>query len=259
MTDTTVPKVNILGVGVSNITMDGAVAKIEEMVASRRPHYICVSNVHTTMMSQYDEEYRRIQNRADMVTPDGMPLAWVERLMGYDQPHRVYGPDLMLAVCENSLKTGSRHFFYGGHEGIAEELKGDFERRFPGIKIVGTYAPPFRPLTPEEDAEVIRMINESGADIVWVGLGAPKQEKWMVEHLGKLDAPVMLGVGAAYDFHTGRIKQAPKWMQANGLEWAFRIYAEPKRMWRRYIWNNPMFIILVTLQLLGLKKYQIET
>jgi len=254
----TIPRVNILGVGISNVTMDGAVEAVSAFIASGKPHYVCISNVHTTMMSQYDPEYRRIQNEAAMVTPDGMPLSWVQRKMGYDQPHRVYGPDLMLEICKRGVDKGFRHFFYGGHEGVAEELKRSFEERFPGIQIVGLYSPPFRPLSPEEDEAVCAMINDCGADIVWVGLGAPKQERWMAEHLGRFRAPAMLGVGAAFDFHTGRILQAPAWMQGRGLEWLFRIYAEPKRMWRRYVFNNPMFMLLTALQLLGLKKYTLD-
>jgi N-acetylglucosaminyldiphosphoundecaprenol N-acetyl-beta-D-mannosaminyltransferase len=252
-----VKRVNVLGVGVSNLSLDEAAAQVEAFVRSGGKHYVCVSNVHVVMMCQEDPEYRRIHNAASMMTPDGKPLGWMQTLLGHPQPGRVYGPDLMLLVCKNSAQTGSSHFFYGGEDGVPQALAERFQREFPGIKIAGAYSPPFRQLTPEEDEAEVKMINDSGADIVWVGLGAPKQERWMAAHLGRLNAPVMLGVGAAFAFHTGRVSQAPGWMQRNGLEWLYRFAVEPRRLWRRYIWNNPAYLVLCGLQLLGVKKYEI--
>jgi len=171
---------------------------------------------------------------------------------------RVYGPDLMLALCEESKEKGYRHFFYGGAEGVADELAASLTERYPGLQVAGTYSPPFRPLTEDEDQQVVDLINRSGADIVWVGLGTPKQDFWVADHVGRLEAPVLLAVGAAFDFHSGRKRQAPRWMQRAGLEWLFRLLTEPRRLWYRYLVLNPLFIALVTLQLLGLRRYTLD-
>ena len=197
------------------------------------------------MRSQKDEKLRQIHNQAGLVTPDGMPLVWLSRLNGFPWVERVYGPDLMLAVCERSLSKGYRHYFYGGLEGVPEKLAESLRRRFPKLQIVGVYSPPFRPLTKDEDECVIQKINQAKPDIVWVGLSTPKQEYWMHEHLHRITAPVMVGVGAAFDFHAGLKKQAPRWMQRSGLEWFFRLVTEPRRLWRRYLINNPWFLWLI--------------
>ena len=255
----TPPRANILGVGVSAINMTMALEVIEGWIARREPHYVCVTGVHGVMESQRDENLRRIHNQAGLVTPDGMPLVWLSRLKGFRHVDRVYGPDLMLALCERSVTRGCRHFLYGGAKGVPEQLAAVLQQRFPGLCVVGTYSPPFRPLTPEEDRKVVRMINEANPDIVWVGLSTPKQERWMAAHVGRLIAPVLIGVGAAFDFHTGRKPQAPRWMQRSGLEWLFRLLTEPRRLWRRYLVNNPLFVTLVLLQALGLRGYSLET
>ena len=171
-----------------------------------------------------------------------MPLVWLSRARGFGYVNRVYGPDLMLALCERSLSKGYRHFLYGGAPGVPEKLAENLKRRFPGLDVVGTYSPPFRPLTHEEDERVVRMINEAGPDIVWVGLSTPKQERWMAGHIGRLEAPVLIGVGAAFDFHSGVKRQAPRWMQRSGLEWLFRLLTEPRRLWRRYLIYNSLFV-----------------
>jgi len=251
-------RVNILGVGVSAINMATALEIIEGWIARRESHYVCVTGVHGVMESRRDESLRRIHDQAGLVTPDGMPLVWLSRLRGFHQVDRVYGPDLMLALCERSVDLGYRHFFYGGAEGVPEQLAAVLQGRFPGLRVVGTYSPPFRPLTPEEDREMVRMINGANPDIVWVGLSTPKQERWMAEHVGRLTAPVLIGVGAAFDFHTGRKPQAPRWMQRAGLEWLFRLLTEPRRLWRRYLINNPLFIALVVLEMLGLRRYPLR-
>jgi len=210
------------------------------------------------MESQRDEELRRIHNRAGLVTPDGMPLVWLSRLQSFHHVERVYGPDLMLALCERSVAKGYRHFFYGGAEGVPEQLASVLQKRFPGLQVAGTFSPPFRPLTADEDDRIVQMINAAAPDIVWVGLSTPKQERWMAGHRERLTAPVLIGVGAAFDFLTGRKPQAPRWMQRAGLEWLFRLLTEPRRLWRRYLINNPLFVALVVLQALGVRRYGLE-
>jgi N-acetylglucosaminyldiphosphoundecaprenol N-acetyl-beta-D-mannosaminyltransferase len=250
---------NILGIGVSAINMKMALVTIEEWISRRELHYVCVSGVHGVMESQRDAELRRIHNAAGLVTPDGMPLVWLSRMFGFRHVERVYGPDLMLAVCACSAEHGYRHFFYGGAPGVGEKLAARLQSRFPTLNVVGTYSPPFRPLTPEEDQAVVEYINAVQPDIVWVGLSTPTQERWMAVHVGKLSAPVLIGVGAAFDFHAGLKKQAPRWMQQSGLEWLFRLLTEPRRLWRRYLVNNPWFLWLVLLQALGRTPSRVES
>ncbi len=248
-------KVNILGIGVSPINMQDALQAIAHWVQNGEQQYICVTSVNGIMESQKNHALCAIHDNAGLVTPDGMPLVWLSRWHGYKDVSRVYGPDLMLAVCQESLMQGYRHFLYGGAEGIPELLAEQLQARFAGLDIVGMYSPPFRPLTAVEDAAIIAQIKQSGADIVWVGLSTPKQEKWMAEHVGKLDTAVLIGVGAAFDFHAGVKKQAPRWLQRSGMEWLFRLLTEPRRLWRRYLIYNPQFVALVLLQLLGWRQY----
>lgn len=245
-----VERANILGVQVSAIDVETALRVIEGWISERRRHYVCVTGVHGVMESRRDQELQRIHNRAGLVTPDGMPLVWVSRLMGFAQIRRVYGPDLMSALCERSVTKGYRHFFYGGAEGVPEKLAARLQARLPGLKVAGTYSPPFRPLNAGEDREIVERINAAEPDIVWVGISTPKQERWMAEHVERLNAPVLVGVGAAFDFHAGLKKQAPRWMQRSGLEWSFRLMTEPRRLWRRYLVNNPSFLWLIFLQAL---------
>ena len=251
-----VPRANILGVGVSALNMAMALEIIEGWIERREPHYVCVTGVHGVMESQRDEELRRIHNRAGLVTPDGMPLVWLSRLQSFHHVERVYGPDLMLALCERSVAKGYRHFFYGGAEGVPEQLASVLQKRFPGLQVAGTFSPPFRPLTADEDDRIVQMINAAAPDIVWVGLSTPKQERWMAGHRERLTAPVLIGVGAAFDFLTGRKPQAPRWMQRAGLEWLFRLLTEPRRLWRRYLYHNPRFVLLVLLQWSGLRRFE---
>lgn len=242
------PRVNVLGVGVSATTMERTLDMIGHWIGERDARYVCVSGVHGVMESQRDDGLRRIHNQAGLVTPDGMPLVWISRLRGYGPVERVYGPDLMLACCARSETRGYRHFFYGGNNGVPELLAERLLRRFPGLTVAGCYSPPFRPLSAEEDEAIVRRINEARPDIVWVGLSTPKQERWMHAHRGRVEAPVMIGVGAAFDFHAGLKRQAPPWMQRNGLEWLFRLLMEPRRLWRRYLVNNPLFVASVLRQ-----------
>ena len=251
-------RVNILGVGVSAINMAQALNAIEEWIAQRQPHYVCVTSVHGIVESQGNNSLRRAHNAADLVTPDGMPLVWLARLHGLEHVERVYGPDLMLALCHRSISKGYRHFLYGGAEGVPDRLANRLNRRYPELQIVGNYSPPFRPLTDEEDKQIIQMINEANPDVVWIGLSTPKQERWMAEHIGRLTAPVLVGVGAAFDYHSGLKRQAPRWMQRSGLEWLFRLANEPRRLWRRYLVIIPLFILLVLHQALSLKRYSLD-
>lgn len=243
-----IPTVDVLGVGVSPINMDTALEVIDRWITTGAHQYVCVAGVHGVMESTRDETLRQIHNAAGLVTPDGMPLVWLSRLYGWRNTRRVYGPDLMLDLCERSLATGYRHFFYGGQEGVPDRLSDRLQRRFPGLIVAGTYSPPFRTPTEEEDEEIVRRINDAKPDIVWVGLGPPKQEHWMAQHVDRLAASVLIGVGAAFDFHAGVKRQAPRWMQQSGLEWLFRLGSEPRRLWRRYLVNNPMFVWLMFLQ-----------
>ena len=233
-------RVNILGVDVSAITLDDAVAAAETWIAARTPHYICITGVHGVMESRRDAALRAIHNRAGLVTPAGMPLVWMSHLLGHRRVRRVYGPDLMRAL---SARRAHRHYYYGGGPGTAAHLKEVLTAANPGLQVVGTMSPPFRPLTDEEDAAIIRDIDAARPDIVWVGLSTPKQERWMAAHLGRLQAPVMIGVGAAFDFLSGEKPQAPLWMQRNGLEWLYRAMSEPRRLGWRYARNNPAFIL----------------
>lgn len=251
-----VGRVNVLGVRVSAVDLDQALCVIESWIGRRERRYVCVTGVHGVMESQSDPEVRRIHNAAGLVTPDGMPLVWLARLGGFRHVSRVYGPDLMLALCGRSVAKGYRHFLYGGGEGVAERLALVLRRRFSGLDIVGHHSPPLRPPGEEESPTVIETINARRPDIVWVGLSTPKQELWMDGHRSSIEAPVLIGVGAAFDFHAGLKKQAPRWMQRSGLEWLFRLATEPRRLWRRYLTNIPRFVYGIGLQLTGLRGHE---
>jgi N-acetylglucosaminyldiphosphoundecaprenol N-acetyl-beta-D-mannosaminyltransferase len=237
-------KVDVLGVGVSAINLDDAAATIERWIGERSRNYVCVTGVHGVMESRRDPRLRAIHNQAGMVTPDGMPLVWLLRLFGKRRTDRVYGPDLMRKMTAISSRRGYRQFYYGGAEGLADKLKQAMETLHPDLDVAGTLCPPFRELTPVEDQIVVDAINAARPDIVWVGLSTPKQEMWMAKHVGRIDAPVMIGVGAAFDFLAGTKRQAPVWMQRRGLEWLFRLASEPSRLWRRYAYIVPAFGIL---------------
>ncbi|MGH8900147.1 MAG: WecB/TagA/CpsF family glycosyltransferase [Egibacteraceae bacterium] len=243
-----IPRIDLLGVGISAITMDTAVREIARWIAdgaNGRKHYVCVTGVHGVMEAQRDPELLRILGGSGMTTPDGMPLVWASHWAGASYVERVYGPDLMLEVCGLAAERGWRSFFYGGGVGVPERLAERLRARFPGLVVSGTYSPPFRELNPEEDAGVVERINGARADIVWVGLSTPKQERWMAAHTGRVLAPVLIGVGAAFDIHAGLLPQAPRWMQRSGTEWLYRLAREPRRLWRRYLYNNPRFVMAV--------------
>jgi len=247
---------HVLGVRVDAVQIPDVVALLQEWIArSGRSRYIAVTGMHGITEAQHDPQVRDALNTADLVVPDGMPLVWLGRLHGHALKRRVYGPELMLSFCQATVQRGYRHFFYGGAPGVPQQLADVFRQRFPGFRVVGTYSPPFRPLTPQEDEEITRLIRKAAPDILWVGLSTPKQESWMFEHRERFDVPVMIGVGAAFDLHTGRLKQAPAWMREAGLEWLFRLIQEPRRLWRRYIIHGAKFCYWVALELLGLKKF----
>ena len=252
-------RLNILGVGLSAINMSMALRQIDCWIREQAMQYVCIRDAHGIILSQSDSKLRRIHNEAGLVTPDGMPLVWLLKLAGHRYVGRVCGPDLMLALFEESREGRYKHFLYGGTQAVLTGLRGNLERWFPGVYVVGTYAPPFRSLTPEEDEMVGKLINDSGADIVWVGLGTPKQEFWMAKHRDRLHAPVMIGVGAAFDLHAGVKHRAPKFIQRSGLEWLYRLTTEPRRLWRRYLKTVPYFVFLLLCQILGLKRYSIDT
>jgi len=236
---------------VSVLTLDRARDLILACRGQLRRGYVCVTGVHGIMEAQDDEALKRIYNEAWLSTPDGMPLVW----LGPPGVERVYGPDLMLAVCDAGRTVGLTHYFYGGPPGLAEELRSRLTARFPGLQVVGTYSPPFRPLDAGELATLQADVTRTRPDVMWVGLGAPKQERFMARHAASLDAGVLIGVGAAFDFHAGRTPQAPRWMQRSGLEWFFRLCSEPRRLAPRYFRHNPRFVFHVALQRLGLRQY----
>lgn len=253
-----IARTNVLGVGVSAINIPLAIEVIDQWIAAQTPNYICVTGVHGVMESQSDATLRQIHNAAGLVTPDGMPLVWLSKLAGQHHVDRVYGPDLMLAFCQHSVAKGYRHYLYGSSAAVLAQLSENLHRLAPGINLVGSFSPPFRALSPAEDQAIVDHINAAAPDVVWVGLSTPKQEQWMAAHVGRLAAPVLVGVGAAFDFHAGTKQQAPYWMQRSGLEWFFRLVTEPKRLWKRYLYNNPRFIVAVLLQLSGLRQYPLS-
>lgn len=264
------PKLPVLGTGISATNYGEIVRLCRCWVEQRREWLsagaplpdrpagrgIFLCNVHSVMTGVLQPEFRKVLQGADIATSDGMPLVWALRSLGVRGQPRVYGPDLMLEVCEQAAAHRHRIFLYGGGERTLPALCKRLTERFPGLLISGAHGPPFRPLTREEDAACIKEILDSNADIVFVGIGMPKQERWIAEHRDRLPGVVMLGVGAAFDFHAGRVRQAPGWMQRVGLEWLFRLLMEPCRLWKRYLLLNPLFLAMWGLQLAGVLRYK---
>lgn len=255
LADTAAPRVNILGVAISAICLDEATRMISKWIESGDRNYVNVCTVHTIMECQKNLELKRIVNRSGLSTPDGMPLVWLCHYYGKRNVTRVYGPDLLVSACARSKGEGHRHFFYGGAPGVAEVLAQRLKRRFPGLIVAGAHSPPILAIGELEKPGIIDMINGSNADIVWVGLGTPKQDYWVAQHRSLLKAPVLIAVGAAFDFLTGRLRQAPPWMQRRGLEWLFRLAKEPRRLAFRYMVYNPLFILYTLAQISGLRRY----
>lgn len=236
------PRVDILGVGVSAVNPASAIAELARWIKDGEHHYVCVTGVHGIMESQDDPELLAIHNRSGLTVPDGMPTVWAGHWAGFKSMERVYGPDLMPSFIEAGVSQGWKHYLYGGGEGVGDVLEEKLRERFPGVEIVGKHCPPFRPLTDAEEQDVVEMINTSGADVVWVGLSTPKQERWMDRMAHRLDANVVLGVGAAFDINADLLHRAPGWIQRIGMEWFYRLVKEPRRLAKRYLKNNPRFI-----------------
>ncbi len=237
--------VDILGVKIAAVNLEMACDIICKWIEDRHKTYVCLAPVATLIDCYRDSVYLDIVNSAAMTTPDGMPLVWIARLKGSSNIGRTYGPDLMLSVCQKAEKLGYRHFFYGGTESGNKKLISNLKKRFPRIKVAGCYAPPIIDNHTIENKQVLSQINSSSPDILWVGLGSPKQDFWMYNHRSRLDVPVMIGVGAAFDFVAGIKPQAPVWMRHLGLEWLFRLCSEPRRLWRRYLIGNTLFLYLL--------------
>jgi N-acetylglucosaminyldiphosphoundecaprenol N-acetyl-beta-D-mannosaminyltransferase len=249
-----VSRYNVLGVGVSTLTLRQTRDLILSLRGEQRRGYICLGTAHGLTEARRDPQLRRIYNDALLTTPDGMPLVW----LGPPGVERVYGPDLMLAVCDAGRASGLRHYLYGGVPGVAEELRQRLGNRFPGLDVVGSFTPPFRELN-EAEVETLRLeIARTRPDVIWVGLSSPKQEKFMARYWRELDAAMLIGVGAAFDFHSGRVRQAPRWIQRSGFEWLFRLGTEPLRLGPRYLKTNPLFALRVLAQKSGMKKYPVE-
>lgn len=239
--------------------MAQAVDMIDVALANGIKGYVCATGVHGIMEARRNAELRSIVNRATLVAPDGMPAVWVGWLQGHHLMDRVFGPDLMLQVCRRSVVKGHTHFLYGGNPGVAVQLKENLERMFPGINIVGTYTPPFRPLLPDEEVQISTRFSELKPDITWVGLSTPKQDSFMAKYISQFDTRVMIGVGAAFDLHTGRLRDCPPWMKPAGLQWLHRLWQEPSRLWRRYLYCNPLFLFHIALQFAGLRRYDLPS
>ncbi|AJG24180.1 WecB/TagA/CpsF family glycosyltransferase [Cupriavidus basilensis] len=240
----------VLGAFIHAVTWDEAIASIHKWGASRESRYVCICNVHSVVSARSNRDFERVIQEADMTTPDGAPVAWMLRRLGFRDQQRINGPDLMLRYCEHAASTGESVFLYGGRPETLSLLQRRLKQDFPSLQIAGSYSPPFRALTEKEDQDVVDQINASGANTVWVSLGCPKQEQWMADHRGRIQA-VMVGVGAAFDYHAGTLSRAPGWMQRNGLEWFHRLCSEPSRLWKRYLLTNTLFIGLAAAQLLS--------
>lgn len=245
----------ILGIPVDPLHMESALSRIAVMLSEHRKGYICMLGVHGVMEAQRDPKLAQIYARSSLVVPDGMPTVWLGRWQGFRAMQRVTGPDLMLEIFRRPEFAHCTHFLYGGKEGIADELRQSLSERFPWARIVGTYTPPFRDLTPEEESSVAAQIEALKPDILWVGISTPKQERFMMRFLPRVESTLMFGVGAAFDFHTGRIKDAPNWVKRAGLQWLHRLLQDPRHLFWRYLRNNSGFVWRIALQLTGLRDY----
>jgi len=252
-------QVNVLGIGVHAVDMPSTVRVLETLIRERTKRYVCLTGVHGIMEAQRNSSLKTIFAEAALVAPDGMPTVWMGRLKGFLAMHRVFGPDLMVNIIGRAEFRKCIHFFCGGEPGVAERLRDEMLRRFPGVKITGTYSPPFRPMTLTEEEELVSKVRSLQPDIIWVGISTPKQEHFMARYLPRLDTKLMIGVGAAFLFHTGAIKDSPDCVKRAGLQWLHRLLQEPSRLWRRYLVNNPLFIIYAFLQIIGWKRYTLES
>ncbi len=252
-------RANVLGVGVHAVNLPLAAELIDWAAGAGSKGYVCVTGVHGVMEAQRDGRFKHILDRAMLVVPDGVPTVWIGRWEGHNKMGRVFGPDLMMEVCRRSVASGRTHFLYGGKPGVVRELQQNLENWYPGIQIVGSYTPPFRPLSPTEKTELQEELSRLKPDIVWIGLSTPKQEHFMAENIGSLNCKIMVGVGAAFDIHTGRVKDAPNWIKVAGLQWCHRLCQEPSRLWKRYLLNNSGFLFRAALQFTGVKRYELAS
>lgn len=232
----------VLEAFIDALSWDDAIGQIVAWGAARESRYVCICNVHSAVTTTQDVEFKIAVNNADMTTPDGAPIAWALRRLGHPSQQRINGPDLMMKYLTEAERLNQTVFFYGSTEDTLAKLRVALAKKFPMLRVGGTHAPPFRPLSLQEDDSIVDTINLSGSNVVFVGLGCPKQEKWMAEHRGRINA-VMIGVGAAFDYHAGVLKRAPLWWQHNGLEWLYRLASEPRRLFRRYLVTNTLFVL----------------
>ncbi len=251
-----VSRTDVLGVEISAVSLTSATDAVLRWIQSGEKEYVAVTGVHGVIAAQDDPTFKRILNNAGLNVPDGMPMVWLSRLAGHSHVTRVFGPDFMLRVSEALSEKGGKVYYYGGAPGVAVELARTLERRYPGLETAGVYCPPFRELTTEEQDEIVELINRVAPDVVWVGLSTPKQETWIATFRACLNAPVLIGVGAAFDYNTGRVNRAPGWMQKSGLEWLYRLMQDPRRLWKRYARNNPLFVYYLVCQKLGLRDFR---
>lgn len=245
---------DVLGVKVSAIDLARAVGLADDWIAAGRAGYICMTGVHGVMEAKRDPEFRQVLNGAVVNAPDGMPMTWVGRAQGFREMDRVFGPEFMAAMCERSVERRFRNFLYGGKPGVAELLRANLEERFPGLKVVGTYTPPFGALTGAQEEEICGRLRAARPHLVWVGLSTPTQERFMARFVDRLDVPLLVGVGAAFDYHAGLLSDCPHWVKRAGLQWVHRLMQDPRRLWRRYLRNNPAFLWYVAQQLAGLRR-----
>ncbi len=250
-------RANVLGVGIHAVNLHTAIEFVENSIGSQSSGYVCVTGVHGVMEANRDLEFRSILDSALLVLPDGMPTIWVGRCQKHREMKRVFGPDFMSEVCSRSAKNRYSHFLYGGKPGVAEDLQRCLEKKYPEINIVGTFTPPFRPLNTREQNGLVDTIARLKPDIVWVGLSTPKQERFMADMVGRIDCKLMIGVGAAFDIHTNRVNDAPLWIKNIGLQWMHRLCQEPRRLWKRYLINNSMFLWYLGLQLAGIRRVRL--
>jgi N-acetylglucosaminyldiphosphoundecaprenol N-acetyl-beta-D-mannosaminyltransferase len=251
-------QVNVLGVGVHAVDMRSTASLIEAWIRSGDKGYVCLTGVHGIMEAQRDLALKSIFAEALLVAPDGMPTVWMGHMQGFPAMQRVFGPDLMADIISRDEFRNCSHFFCGGECGVAESLRDAMLQRFPWVQIIGTYSPPFRPMTVMEESELEAKVRSLRPDIIWVGLSTPKQERFMARYLPVLDTKLMVGVGAAFLFHTGAIRDSPTWVKLAGLQWLHRLLQEPSRLWRRYLMNNPRFIFYALLQSMGVKHYALK-
>ncbi|OFV95860.1 MAG: hypothetical protein A3F68_00945 [Acidobacteria bacterium RIFCSPLOWO2_12_FULL_54_10] len=246
----------VLGIRVHAVQIPDVVQQMERWITEKEfGHFVTLTNVHSVIEAQQNDLFHETLLSADLSVPDGMPLVWVGRLRGHSLQRRVYGPDLLADFLRITAPKGYRHYFYGGAPGIADRMVEEMRKNIPELTVVGTYSPPFRPMTPEEDAAIVEKINQAKPDVLWVGLGCPKQEIWMFQHRQRLQVPVLVGVGQAFNIYAGDLRQAPPWMRENGLEWFFRLLLEPRRLWRRYLLYNTKFLFYLLLEAAGLKRF----